>query len=59
MSKRSLRLRSETLAELAIDDLRIAVGGASGLTCPVRDCVEDVTEFACPSRYNCPTWEGC
>ena len=40
MSKRTLRLRRETLAELTTEDLAGVVGaqGASGITCPVLEC---------------------
>ena len=59
MKKRTLSLRRETIGELTIGDLRNVVGGASGISCPLRDCVTDVSEAVCPSQYNCPTWEGC
>lgn len=59
MLTRPLRLRRETLTELTADALRAVAGGGSGVSCPVRDCVADVSEAVCPSRYNCPTWEGC
>ena len=55
--KRTLRLRRETLAELTTDDLRDVVGGASGVTCPLADCVQDVSKaIGCVGSYNCPTY---
>jgi hypothetical protein len=49
---RKLTLKRETLTELAVEDLRDVVGAASGLSCPVRDCLDsDVICF--------PTREGC
>ena len=40
--KRTLRLRRETLSELTVDELKIAVGGNSGPTCPVLPCLDDL-----------------
>jgi hypothetical protein len=55
--KRTLSLKRETLAELTTDDLRDVVGGASGITCPLGDCVRDLSEaLGCVGSYNCPTW---
>ena len=55
--RRTLSLRSETLAELTTDDLRIAVGGLSGVTCPVADCVRNLSDvLGCVGSYNCPTY---
>ena len=56
MTKR-LALKRETVAELTTDDLRIAVGGQSGVTCPVSDCVRDLSDvLTCVGSYNCPTY---
>ena len=56
--KRALTLRRETLTELTTEDLRIAVGGfASGKTCPLSDCVDDLSEkLGCVGTYQCPTY---
>ena len=55
--KRTLRLERETLTELTADDLRIAVGGVSGVTCPAGDCVRDLSDvLGCVGSYNCPTY---
>lgn len=58
MPKRTLSVKRETLTELTADDLAIAIGGASGVTCPVKDCVQDLTSLRlnCSGSYNCPTW---
>lgn len=53
---RSLRLRREALSELTTDDLQGVVGGASGLTCPVKECVGDLSLLTCYGSYNCPTY---
>ena len=54
---KTLRLRRESLCELSIGDLRDVVGGASGLTCPVGECVRDLTyELGCIGSYDCPTY---
>ena len=52
---RSLRLRREALSELTTDDLQGVVGGASGLTCPVGECVGDLS-LVCYGSYDCPTY---
>jgi hypothetical protein len=53
-----LTLRREALAELTADDLRIAVGGQSGVTCPVADCVRNLSDaLGCVGSYNCPTYD--
>ena len=43
--KRTLVLRREPLAELTVDELGNVVGGQaiSGLSCPVRDCLDMLT----------------
>lgn len=50
---RKLSLKREALTELHTEDLRDVVGGAaSGVSCPVRDCLD--TKVIC-----LPTHEGC
>lgn len=57
MTKR-LTLQRENVAELATDDLRTVVGGQSGVTCPVADCVRDLSDvLGCVGSYNCPTYD--
>lgn len=54
---RTLSLKRETLTELTADDLRIAVGGASGATCPLGDCVDELShKLGCVGTYRCPTY---
>ena len=56
--KRTLTLRSETLAELADDDLTGVVGGrysGRGLSCPILDCLNETT----PPRCQYATFDGC
>lgn len=54
---RTLALKRETLTELTTDDLTIAVGGASGVTCPVKWCVENLSDaIGCVGTYQCPTY---
>lgn len=55
--KRTLRLTREALTELITDDLRIAVGGGqSGLTCPVKECTQNLSDvLTCVGTYQCPT----
>ena len=52
--KRTLSLKREPLADLSVDEMATVVGGArSGLSCPVRDCVESVVicySWACPTE---------
>jgi len=53
-----LTLQRERLAELATDDLRMVVGGQSGLTCPVAVCVRDLTDqLGCVGTDNCLTYD--
>jgi hypothetical protein len=54
--RRTLTLRSETLAELAVDELASVVGGQqqSGATlCPVLDCLVHSYKASC--SWSCPT----
>lgn len=55
--KRTLTLASESLAEITSDDLSGVAGAAqqaSGLTCPVRDCVLDNPPTFPPGCYSVP-----
>lgn len=56
--KRTLSLKSESLAELTADDLAGVAGAAdaiikSGQSCPVTDCVTMLTCRTCWSFPNC------
>jgi hypothetical protein len=42
---RNLRLRKETLAELSTAELTSVVGGISGATCPVKQCLTNNSDF--------------
>lgn len=53
---RTLTLKSEALADLTVDELAGVGGGAeirSGLSCPVRDCIENLPTFP-PQCYSAP-----
>ncbi len=54
--KRTLSLRSETLAQLTADELGELAGGAeaSGTSCPVLLCKISLHPH-CPSGMTCPT----
>lgn len=56
MTKRSLRLKRETLTELTRDDLLAVVAGdaLSGRTCPAAVCVVDVSRL----YYTCGCQSG-
>lgn len=54
--KRTLTLKSETLAPLTDDDLETLVGGAlSGASCPKALCKLSLVHPQCPSEFTCPT----
>ena len=66
MKKRSLSLRRETLTELTAADLTGVVGaagGASGPSCPLRNCVELVSDAlscnSCGHSGCCPSIDAC
>jgi hypothetical protein len=42
---RNLRLDKETLAELTTVELTSVVGGISGTTCPVKQCLTNNSDF--------------
>lgn len=55
--KRTLTLRTETLAPLTADELEDLAGGAgqlSGTSCPVLLCKASLHPH-CPSGFTCPT----
>ncbi len=57
MTKRTLSLTRETLAELSDTDLGSVAGAVrdiSGITCPLRDCLDN-TYRICVQTENCPT----
>ena len=58
--KRTLSLKRESLAELAAADLSAVNGAgyaASGATCPLDDCFDDLSrKIGCVGTYQCPTW---
>ena len=56
--KRTLMLKSETLAALTADELEGVVGAAeqlSGATCPALGCKLSLLHAWCPSAFTCPT----
>lgn len=63
--KRTLTLKRETLTELTGADLSAVVGAAaSGLSCPLKDCVQRLTDAisctpSCGYTDCCPTANTC
>ena len=56
---RRLTLRREALTELTAAELSGVAGGydASGATCPLGDCFDDLSrKLGCVGTYNCPTY---
>ena len=63
MTKRTLSLKRESLTELTTGQLADVVGGASGVTCPVKYCLQDISGqiscYASCGHSGCCSIESC
>jgi hypothetical protein len=53
--KRTLSLKSETLAELSTTDLAGVAGAAATQTCGLTEAIKETLSMRCPGwTYSCP-----